>query len=89
MKYGALSNDAGRVTVQWSRAARPEPRLELVWREVGGPPVSRPRRRGFGSRLLERALAHDLGGEVSLAYEPAGAVCRITASLPKTEDSIQ
>ncbi|MBV9287974.1 MAG: PAS domain S-box protein [Hyphomicrobiales bacterium] len=89
MKYGALSNDAGRVAVQWSRAARPEPRLELVWREVGGPPVLPPRRRGFGSRMLERALADDLNGEVSVAYEPAGVVCRITASLPKTEDSIQ
>ena len=88
MKYGALSNDSGRVSVEWRRAAGLEPRLELIWRESDGPPVAPPQRRGFGSRLLERALAYDLMGEVSVAYDPAGVVCRITAPLPKIADSL-
>lgn len=84
MKYGALSNTAGRVDVEWTRTE--DRRLKLAWRESGGPCVSPPRRRGFGSRLLERSLASDLDGEVELAFEPSGLVCRIDAPLAK-EDS--
>ncbi len=79
MKYGALSNDAGQVDVEWSLVAGP--RLKLAWRESGGPRVAPPRRRGFGSRLLERSLAADLDGEVQLDFEPSGMVCRIEAPL--------
>ena len=83
MKYGALSNKVGRVDVEWSQTAGP--RLKLAWRESGGPSVSPPRRRGFGSRLLERSLASDLDGEVHLAFEPSGLVCMIDAPLAKVE----
>ncbi|HKN28733.1 MAG TPA: HWE histidine kinase domain-containing protein [Roseiarcus sp.] len=79
MKYGALSNKVGQVDVEWMRSAGP--RLKLAWRESGGPCVSPPRRRGFGSRLLERSLASDLDGEVQLAFEPSGLVCLIDAPL--------
>jgi PAS domain S-box-containing protein len=79
MKYGALSNEAGRVDVEWSRSAGP--RLRLTWRERGGPTVLPPQRRGFGSRLLERSLALDLDGEVQLSFEPSGLVCLIDAPL--------
>lgn len=80
LKYGALSNPAGAVTLAWSVDAA-EGRLRLVWTEAGGPPVAAPVRRGFGSRLLERALAADLGGKVVLRYEPEGLVCEIEAPL--------
>lgn len=80
MKYGALSNEAGRVDVEWSRSAGP--RLRLAWRERGGPTVLPPQRRGFGSRLLERSLALDLDGEVQLSFELSGLVCLIDAPLP-------
>ncbi len=79
MKYGALSSKGGRVDVEWSRG--PDSRLDLLWRESGGPRVSPPQRRGFGSRLLERSLAADLDGEVQIAFEPSGVVCRIDAPL--------
>jgi two-component sensor histidine kinase len=82
MKYGALSDDRGRIIVEWGGQtdARGE-RLVLEWRESGGPPVVPPARRGFGSRLIERGLASELGGEVSLRFDPDGLVCRIDAPM--------
>lgn len=77
-KYGALSSEAGRVSIRWTMV---EDRLGLEWRESGGPPVEAPTRRGFGSRLIERGLAADLGGTASLHYERAGLRCVIEASL--------
>jgi PAS domain S-box-containing protein len=84
IKYGALSNATGRVEIAWKldRSAA-EPRLRLRWSEAGGPAVEAPRRRGFGSRLIERSLARDLNGEVALAFEPAGLVCTVDAPIQK------
>jgi two-component sensor histidine kinase len=82
VKYGALANKTGTIDVSWSvqNGAAP-PRLSLHWAEAGGPPVTAPRRRGFGSRLIERSLAQDLDGEVKIAFEPAGVVCSVDAPL--------
>jgi two-component sensor histidine kinase len=77
-KYGALSGEGGRVGIAWGLE---DGRLRLEWREGGGPPVAPPSRRGFGTRLIERGLAAELEGEVHLAFEPAGVVCTMTASL--------
>jgi PAS domain S-box-containing protein len=85
VKYGALSNDTGRITLEWSRSEVPDAQLELVWREHGGPPVSPPTRRGFGSLLLDRTLAHDLNGKVAMEFKPDGLVCSISAPLPKVQ----
>ncbi|HEX7759844.1 MAG TPA: PAS domain S-box protein [Caulobacteraceae bacterium] len=76
-KYGALSNEQGRVSVLWTREAGA---LELWWRESGGPPVSPPTRLGFGSRMIE-ALARDLDGVARLDFQPQGLACGITAHL--------
>ncbi len=76
LKYGALSNDEGKVELMW-RYLEGHGKLHIEWRERGGPPVVRPRRRGFGSLMLERTLARDLDGRVELAFEPAGVVCSI------------
>lgn len=81
VKYGALSNDTGRITLEWTRSEGSPARLKLIWREEGGPPVAPPRRRGFGSRLVERTLAQDLDGEVRLEFRPEGLVCSIDAPL--------
>ncbi|HEX5184920.1 MAG TPA: HWE histidine kinase domain-containing protein [Allosphingosinicella sp.] len=78
-KYGALSRDCGRVSVAWHESA--EGSLVLEWKEQGGPPVEVPARRGFGSRLIERGLAVDLGGSAELAFEPDGLRCTIAATL--------
>ncbi|HEX9964252.1 MAG TPA: HWE histidine kinase domain-containing protein [Allosphingosinicella sp.] len=77
-KYGALSVEGGRVSIAWSQTGD---RLRLLWRESGGPPVRPPARRGFGSRLIERGLAADLGGAARLRFEPTGLSCEIEASL--------
>ncbi len=87
VKYGALANDTGGIAVEWRLPAGPRPRLQLVWREHGGPPVSPPKRRGFGSLLLERSLAHDLDGSVSMEFRPEGLVCSIDAPLPKAKEA--
>ena len=57
VKYGALSNDAGTISVKWTMEAQPDGRwLCLHWRESGGPTVAMPQRKGFGSRLIERVV---------------------------------
>jgi two-component sensor histidine kinase len=89
VKYGALSNDVGRISVRWRLRPTPDPAsLVLDWRERGGPAVKAPRRRGFGSRLIERALARELGGEVKLAFEADGLRCRMTAPLEEGSAAI-
>jgi two-component sensor histidine kinase len=77
-KYGALSNESGRITLAWRVDGAT---LRLEWREHGGPPVTAPTRRGFGTRLIERGLSAELGGEVRLAFEPDGVVCTMVAPL--------
>ncbi len=79
-KYGALSNDGGRVEITWRLDSEPLT-LRLRWEEAGGPTVQPPERRGFGSRMLERALAAELGGAVRIGYPPTGVVCEIDAPL--------
>jgi two-component sensor histidine kinase len=87
VKYGAFSNDRGVVAVSWRLRADGGPaKLELDWTESGGPPVEPPRRRGFGSRLIEHSLARDLGGEVTLLFEPPGLRCRVLAPLDEGVD---
>ena len=80
IKYGALSNGAGHVRVTWMVETAEPPRLRLRWEESGGPPVDPPQRRGFGSRLIERALPSELGG-VCLEFPSTGVVCTIETQL--------
>lgn len=84
VKYGALSLPSGHVDISWHAAvdAAGAPRLRFLWAEFGGPPVSHPATRGFGSRLLERSLARELRGTVALEFAPDGLLCRIDAPLP-------
>jgi two-component sensor histidine kinase len=81
-KYGALSNDTGQVQVDWSLSGtNGSARLRLRWQEVGGPPVAPPQRKGFGSRLITRGVAHELSAEVRLQFLATGVVCDIDAPL--------
>jgi PAS domain S-box-containing protein len=77
-KYGALSG-AGRVSIDWGVEAG---QLKLHWRERGGPPVAKPERTGFGTRLTLSAL-QAYGGTVELAFPPEGAECRMAAPLAR------
>ncbi|MGO4525331.1 sensor histidine kinase [Microvirga sp. 2MCAF35] len=86
VKYGALSNETGRIGISWSLAG-PAGKLELIWTETGGPPVVEPSRRGFGTRLIERSLAQELHGDVTIAFAPTGVVCTIHALLNDDDDA--
>ncbi len=82
VKYGALSTEKGRVRVAWQMHSQADGReLQLEWLETDGPGVKVPRHKGFGSRLIERGLAHELGGEARIEYRPAGVWCEIRARL--------
>ena len=85
-KYGALSSPDGRVLVDWAVANHAKPQLSLTWREVGGPSVTPPARRGFGSRLIERNVRHDLAGDVKLDYATAGFSAEFSVPLDQGQD---
>lgn len=88
VKYGALSTAEGRVAFTWDLTRREDEPDELVavWQEHDGPPVTPPTRAGFGTRLIERGLAADLNGEVTIAYPGEGVVCTIRARLDPAGD---
>ena len=78
-KYGALSVPTGHVTIAWAR--RPVEAgggFELSWTEKGGPPVTTPTARGFGTLVIERNMARALDGEVTMTFAPAGLICHVT-----------
>jgi PAS domain S-box-containing protein len=83
VKYGSLSGATGTVRIEWHvDASAAKPIFLLVWKESGGPTVKAPTRQGFGSRMIERGLAMELGGESKLEYLPGGLVCTVTAPAP-------
>lgn len=83
VKYGALSSEHGHVVIVWRiEGEGADRRLFLHWEESGGPTVAEPKRKGFGSRLIERALASELGGEVRVNYQSSGLACTILAPFP-------
>ena len=82
LKYGALSVSGGSVSVTWELRAKEPSNVRITWRERGGPTVKAPAKRGFGTRLIERALGSELGGGARLRFHPEGVVCEIDAALP-------
>lgn len=74
-KYGALSTDAGRVKVHWTRDKGV---VRVTWEEVGGPEVAAPSATGFGCILLRNSVGPSLGGDVDLSFERDGVRCTIT-----------
>ena len=80
VKYGALSNDVGRVAINWSIEGRGESATyRLAWRETGGPPVREPEKRGFGSKLIRMGLIGT--GGVLVSYDHPGFSAEMTAVL--------
>jgi two-component sensor histidine kinase len=81
-KYGALSNDVGLIGIDWEVLPGSTGEvLRLIWTESGGPPVTEPVHRGFGSRLIERSARDQLGGEATVDFLPRGVVYTITCAL--------
>jgi CheY-like chemotaxis protein len=74
-KFGAMSTPGGRVAIRWEHTQSGG--LSLGWTESGGPAVHVPTRRGFGSTLIERALAMETDGVATLRYLPGGVVCDV------------
>jgi two-component sensor histidine kinase len=74
-KYGALSVPAGQVSVSWM-PVEPD-RMQLIWREQGGPPTQPPTRRGFGSRLIEEGFPAQLRARATMDFRDGGLVCTL------------
>jgi PAS domain S-box-containing protein len=80
-KHGALSTPMGRLQVQWQDTAPDGKRvLEMTWRETGGPAVSPPTRRGFGTELIAKSLRGH-GGKAELKYLAGGVECVLRLPL--------
>ena len=83
-KFGALSKESGRLSVTWTVTEGPaDQTLHLIWVETGGPPVTAPKRRGFGTTLIERGLTHEFDATVKTEFLATGVRCAI--SIPLTE----
>jgi PAS domain S-box-containing protein len=81
-KYGALSTPQGRVALTWRfQGDGPARRLQMTWRESGGPAVRPPTKLGFGTRLIERGLTSALQATVSVDYAPGGLVMNLDAPM--------
>jgi PAS domain S-box-containing protein len=86
MRHGAMSKSGGRVDISWQRRANDDG-FELLWRESGGPRVTVPKRRGFGSVAIENNLARALDADVSLDFDTEGVCCRIL--VPRSQLATQ
>ena len=83
VKHGAFSSGDGRLEVSWSLAEPDLSKFRLVWREYNGPLVTAPTREGFGSRLLKRALAMQLGASVIIRYPEDGLICEFDGPVQR------
>jgi two-component sensor histidine kinase len=81
-KYGALSNDTGEVFVDWCEEGEDNgARVRLQWHETGGPAVTSPERKGFGTTLIQRGLTSQLGGSANIEFLPDGLRCTLECPL--------
>jgi PAS domain S-box-containing protein len=80
VKFGALSVETGHIDVRWNRLQ--DSGFELVWTETGGPTVSPPARRGFGSTLIEQVTGRELNGRAEVEFRPSGVRARLRAGEP-------
>jgi two-component sensor histidine kinase len=79
VKYGGLSAPDGGVEITWEVPEGRPAHLRVQWSEYGGPAVTRPESKGFGSQLIEQALAAEFGAEVQMDFRPEGLCCTIVA----------
>jgi PAS domain S-box-containing protein len=86
-KYGALSSPSGQLELSWTvvDSAGRSPQLRLHWSESGGPPVEKPKRQGFGSRLIRRSIEGELAGYIVINFAPAGVSYDLSVPLPERQ----
>lgn len=82
-KYGALSAVGGTVAIEWTVSEEPDCQLQIDWRERGGPKTVEPESKGFGSFIIERALAMETQGSVTIDYPADGLTWRLMAPFAK------
>jgi two-component sensor histidine kinase len=82
LKYGALSQPEGRISLQWS-VSQDDDVLTLEWIESGGPPVSEPTRSGYGTRYIRSALNSLFGTPPIILFHPQGLRCTLSGPLPR------
>lgn len=85
-KYGALSVEGGWIEIVWTNA---DGQFDFLWREHGGPLVSAPTRRGFGTRLVSRNLGIAFAGKVDLDFDATGVTCRLRAASVNADDVLK
>lgn len=89
VKYGALSNEEGRIEIAWEiDGSGPEPMFSIQWTEQGGPPILAPTHRGFGTTVITRMVEMSLDGETVLNYSSTGLVWRLTCPLKTILESM-
>ena len=74
-KFGALSLPGGKVSIVWTLVSENLARID--WAESGGPRVTEPSKRGFGTDLIEKIVAHELRHPVELEFLPTGVRCKL------------
>jgi PAS domain S-box-containing protein len=80
LKFGALSVPAGRVHINWEfQDVGGKREFKLTWQELGGPPAIRPKRKGFGSTIIENMIARSVLGTATMTYAPTGVIWELTA----------
>lgn len=89
VKHGALSTPSGKASVSWNVALDGNGRrsMNLLWAESGGPPVHKPQRSGFGSKLLAKSFAGQSGGVARVDFDPAGVRCVIELPLSGPDET--
>jgi two-component sensor histidine kinase len=81
VKYGSLTVPGGSVTLSWQLDGGT---LQLRWKESDGPPVEPPTRDGFGSRVIERCVRDQLGGEISRHWHRSGVEYEVAVPLRRS-----
>ncbi|TDK34519.1 sensor histidine kinase [Rhizobium deserti] len=88
IKYGALKDAAGHVRISWDLVDGDDGRkFHFGWSETGGPTVSLPSRKGFGSLLIARVVPSDFGGQAVLTFDPSGLRYEIVTDVSRITHS--
>jgi PAS domain S-box-containing protein len=88
-KYGALSDQSGRVSVRWYQNLNGSAQLILVWQETGGPRVEAPKKTGYGTGVIRDLIPYEFGGTVDLAFAPDGVRCRLEIPFDRVSSDIR
>jgi len=84
LKHGAFSVPQGIASVVWDVDPDERDRVRVRWQERGGPSPVPPTKLGFGTRLIERAIAGQLGAPAMLSFDPEGVVCELSLGISQS-----